>query len=915
MNVIQFSRRVFDRDFRNQSRRARTVREDFEYLNLEDRRLLAANLELVQARLVDGNYNPIGATTLGERMRVEATWNTTDLPSNASYRIGFDVDGVQLPGGLTTAGAGIAVGNGYLWYRSGWFATTGLHSVTVTADIDNSVVEANESDNTLMFSFTPQTADIPVQLIWPMPGLPYEDYGVSNYTDIDPTSGIRDYRGGFSTYNGHDAIDSGPAGFQAMDAGVPILAAANGTVVATHDGEWDRQTDGFNQNPTPTANYIIIDHGAGWQTFYWHLRRDSLQVEVGDTVSQGDFIGYMGSSGISTGLHVHFGVTHHGMTVEPMIDQATYWVDPFGYNGDEVHVFSSGVTNYNPTAHGSEGPSQVTNWKQQPDQLTYVWAHFSGLRQNDFVQYVWHRPDDSVYTIGSFNVPQDYGWSWWWFSRTLPSSPDLGTWRVDFLVNGTKKGEQFFDVTATGAPEMRIEDLSTNLIVDDRYTPLDFGEVAQGSFDPSLTLKVINHGQDTLQLSNLRVPENYYVVEGLSTSVAPGGTEFFTIALDTSVAGYHAGEVRIDTNDADESEYDFSVEGTVVAEGQNQLTLGISERRVGEQTSLVANIRRSGLVSNPLSVMLTTNNSSEVLAPVSVTIPAGSNYVLFELLTLEDYEIDGDQVVEIVATAAGYTTAANELVVQDRTLIPLPFGVDFGPVDSPLYQDYFASDNNFAYAAEVGYGWLPDVVNANTFVNQRGDALTKDGVVLRSGTFVVDLPNRQYQVDVHLGIVKKTDRIAISIEGVADEFIPNPGPNVTRSYVTVVSDGQLSIYLDGLPGLNNLIRVSGITVTEVTTRPFANDVSKYSLIRGWAPQPAAGLGFDNEFDRQLAWPGRIVVDELPSQTGLVVANEEAGRLVIHERTDFAASRFESKVDPDLIRVSQLEDALAELLPI
>lgn len=81
--------------------------------------------------------------------------------------------------------------------------------------------------------------------------------------------------------------------------GSPIIAAAGGTVVvAKGNGAYN---GGF-------GNFIVISHGNGIQTLYAHLSK--VDVAVGDSVDQGDHIGSMGSTGKSTGSHLHFEI--HG---------------------------------------------------------------------------------------------------------------------------------------------------------------------------------------------------------------------------------------------------------------------------------------------------------------------------------------------------------------------------------------------------------------------------------------------------------------------------------------------------------------------------------------------------------------------------------------------------------------------------
>ena len=63
------------------------------------------------------------------------------------------------------------------------------------------------------------------------------------------------------------------------------------------------------------GNYVMIDHGGGLYTVYMHA--SSLLVSPGQTVSAGDVIAKVGSTGISTGSHLHFGVSLNGSYVSP----------------------------------------------------------------------------------------------------------------------------------------------------------------------------------------------------------------------------------------------------------------------------------------------------------------------------------------------------------------------------------------------------------------------------------------------------------------------------------------------------------------------------------------------------------------------------------------------------------------------
>lgn len=103
----------------------------------------------------------------------------------------------------------------------------------------------------------------------------------------------------------HYGIDVGNAGI----GGQNIYAAQSGTVItAYNDGTWH---GGY-------GNYVVIDHGAGISTLYAHC--SATTVYEGQVVNKGDVIGYVGTTGWSTGNHLHFEVRVDGVAC-----------DPFGY--------------------------------------------------------------------------------------------------------------------------------------------------------------------------------------------------------------------------------------------------------------------------------------------------------------------------------------------------------------------------------------------------------------------------------------------------------------------------------------------------------------------------------------------------------------------------------------------------------
>lgn len=100
----------------------------------------------------------------------------------------------------------------------------------------------------------------------------------------------------------HNAIDISGTGM-----GSPIYASRAGTVIETNSscdniGYYSSQCGGS------YGNYVVINHNDGYYTMYAHLIQN-VPVSVGQQVTRGQIIGYMGSSGSSTGTHLHFGVS------------------------------------------------------------------------------------------------------------------------------------------------------------------------------------------------------------------------------------------------------------------------------------------------------------------------------------------------------------------------------------------------------------------------------------------------------------------------------------------------------------------------------------------------------------------------------------------------------------------------------
>lgn len=127
------------------------------------------------------------------------------------------------------------------------------------------------------------------QFGWPLPGYSVGSGQGSKFgMRVHPVTGV---------YKLHTGVDI-PA-----PSGVPILAAEAGTVItASYQGAY--------------GNCVIIDHGGSYSTLYGHMSR--LGCSVGQSVARGETIGYVGTTGYSTGNHLHFEVRVNGSPQNPL---------------------------------------------------------------------------------------------------------------------------------------------------------------------------------------------------------------------------------------------------------------------------------------------------------------------------------------------------------------------------------------------------------------------------------------------------------------------------------------------------------------------------------------------------------------------------------------------------------------------
>ncbi len=272
-------------------------------------------------------------------------------------------------------------------------------------------------------------ANIPegAEMVWPVDG-----------GTISQTQGTRANPGGEegTTHNGVDI---------AVKEGTPVYAAGKGTV----------KEAGFNAQD---GNFARIDHGSGQETFYAHCA--SVLVKTGDAVERGQTIATVGSTGMSTGPHLHFEFLVNGVATDPLVfgdtNERDARLDLFQaswgtFHGEEQTmegnpivaiqdgtILAAGVRDYG--ASGMRGPYVQISYQSGYSMMFYsckevVVKTGDKVKTGDVIAY------SDAFATGSGPVPIEETES------ELDAAAEWKKWADENLVNGdyprNRKGETY----------------------------------------------------------------------------------------------------------------------------------------------------------------------------------------------------------------------------------------------------------------------------------------------------------------------------------------------------------------------------------------------------------------------------------------------------------------------------------------
>lgn len=290
-------------------------------------------------------------------------------------------------------------------------------------------------------------------------------YHISAYVDQNTAaSQIQDFNCGSNTYDGHKGTDISiwPFNFYKMDNDlVEVIAAASGTIIDKHDGEYDRNCSAS----TVTANYMLVQHADGSHALYWHMKNGSLSTKsIGQSIAEGEYIGIVGSSGSSSGPHLHFEVWS-GATVSTRIDPysgtcnslnaVSWWNTQKSYLETGVLKASVHTTDAVFPACPATETSNESNSFQIPFQgpglapgyakfYIFLRSEVTGLTADMTIK----NPNGSTHSSWSYTSAMDYKVRAWAWSKLLPTDP--GNYTFNCTYNGETCSSTFSIVSAIG---------------------------------------------------------------------------------------------------------------------------------------------------------------------------------------------------------------------------------------------------------------------------------------------------------------------------------------------------------------------------------------------------------------------------------------------------------------------------------
>lgn len=277
-------------------------------------------------------------------------------------------------------------------------------------------------------------------------------HGVSNFVDLNPAAGaLRDYACNARTYDQADYNHTGvdyflwPYAWSLMDdASVRVVAAAPGTVLGVDDGNADRSCSITAQGQW---NAVYVRHDDGSVATYGHLKKGSTTSKaVGERVAAGEELGSVGSSGRSSGPHLHLEwIDASDAVVEPHAGSCnpgpSAWAEQRPYYNSAVNAVytHAAAPSFSSCPATQDRPGRVDRF-DRVYLATYYRDHLAGQTS----RYEIREPSGTVRNTWSHSPSAPfYAASYYYWSFTLSPDAPVGDWTFSVTFEGVTTTRAF----------------------------------------------------------------------------------------------------------------------------------------------------------------------------------------------------------------------------------------------------------------------------------------------------------------------------------------------------------------------------------------------------------------------------------------------------------------------------------------
>lgn len=356
---------------------------------------------------------------------------------------------------LTAQKLNLAGGGEYKFNENHTPCLTDAQRADIKIEIKNGIQQL-KLQNRLLFNETNRGGGHPL-FSWPIKkkdGHEYNDvWGISNYVDQNAAfpNQVMDYNCGSRTYDtaegyNHMGVDifTWPFSWRMMDNDeVEIIAAAAGQIIGIARTHSDRSC-AFNNNPW---NAVYIQHADGSVALYGHMKQNSPTSKVlGDMVETGEYLGIVGSSGNSTGPHLHFEVYSevelNGIGQDVLVDPYTgdcndlnsdsWWQTQKPYNNPNINA---ALTHSAPPVFPTCPTTEITNESNDfaANAAAYFGIYMRDYAANTVINLKIIRPNNTALFDWNETFPNSYYASYWYWTTSFDAE---GVWKWQVTYEG-----------------------------------------------------------------------------------------------------------------------------------------------------------------------------------------------------------------------------------------------------------------------------------------------------------------------------------------------------------------------------------------------------------------------------------------------------------------------------------------------